>query len=596
MKKFIYILFAALLGVVSCTVNDPEIPGQEDGKVTLMMKVTFPEPIVSTKSSDMAIDPNIDNIYVATFGTEHYLNDYVQAIPCDEDGDPLSSYDGLQNGTDFYYKVTLNSTQTKRYVHVIANGPSAINYHDPEDDLMKTLTTTSPKGAYWTYFVLPNGTYDPDPVTGKNKAEDYFHNLKLIRNFARVTLSVASSVDNFTLTGYKVYNTPKQGSIAVFSEGKDSDLDGNPGYFPSYKDYTWKQLLSNYTAFMPVDDIDSDVPTSSSTYTDDSDKFIYERPDRQGDRPYIIMQGKFGDDEADTFYRLDFVDPEGNYLPILRNFEYKITLSAVTKSGVSDPSEARSSNTNVSALEETENLTDLSDGVSRIYVQWLDQAYMGADAGTKTFKYMYLRDATVTPQVSQQATLSILEGAGAAIEGTTADAAFTQSGPGADGWYTVTFTTTSGNGTSDVYTKFKVAGQTLSDPPQTLYRTITVHVLPTQQWGAHTASTSSGVINVSITLPGGLPPSLFPLEISFEDSAKLLNPNGNDMPAVIGPSIVPNNTNTSYQFVKTISYLDYQSNTTFVAKFKRINTGTGSTRLYFRNKYFQTTNNYVDIN
>ncbi|MBO4844350.1 MAG: hypothetical protein J5490_07185 [Bacteroidales bacterium] len=593
MKKIIYILFAALLGAVSCTVSEPEFPSNpEEGTVTLMMKVSFPELFVQTKSSDMAVNPNIDNIYVATFGTEHFLNDYVQAIPCDEDGNPISNYSGLENDTDFFFKVTLNSTQTKRYVHVIANGPAAVNYHDPEDELMKKLTTSGTTGAYWTYFVLPNGTYDPDPVSGDNRAENYFRNLKLIRNFARVSVSLASSVTNFSLTGYQVYNTPTHGSVAIWSENAQGSVDsGNSGYFPGYSDKTMSELLTSYTAFMPDDEINNAQPTSTTTYSNTEDKFVFERPDRDSNRPYIIMQGRYTGDSADTFYRLDFVDPDGNYLPILRNFEYKIQLTAVTKSGAADPTQAKSSNANVSALAETANLSDISDGTSRMYVQWLDQSYM--DAGQRTFKYMYLKDAGEDTR-SSLAELSIRSGAGEAIVGATASAAFTQS-LGSDGWYTVTFSTNSA-GSSEKATKFRVTG--VNDQGQKLYRDIVVHVLPTQEWGTASAAASGSNVTVTVTLPTGLPSSLFPLEISFEDSQKALNPVGLGMPAKVGPSIVPGNTNTSYQFVKTVSYLEYNpaagGSNVVTCEFKRVRND--ATRLYFYNQYFAATDNYVDIN
>ncbi len=61
MKKFFYILLAALVGAVSCNVSEPLPEQPNDGKVTLMMKVTFPELFVNVKSSDMSTTPNIDN-------------------------------------------------------------------------------------------------------------------------------------------------------------------------------------------------------------------------------------------------------------------------------------------------------------------------------------------------------------------------------------------------------------------------------------------------------------------------------------------------------------------------------------------------------
>lgn len=588
MKKILNILFIALLGAVSCTLNDPVSPDQESGKVTLMMKVSFPETFVVTKG-DMGIQPSIDNIYVAVFGTEHYLNDYVKAVPCKADGTTDgASFAGIENDKDFYFKVTLTATQTKRYVHIIANGPDHLDFNTYEDEIMKKLTTEGTKAAYWTYLVLPNGTANADG-TAAESALNALNGIRLVRNFARVHLAVAETVENFTLTGYEVFNTPTHGSIAIWNAEQAGTVDeGNSGYYPSYHTETFDNLWSNYSAFMPNDEIDATKPSASGTYTT-GDKFIFERPDRATDRPYIIIKGRYSGDGADTFYRLDFVDRDGNYLPIFRNFEYKVILTSVAKSGVADPASAKASNSNVSSITETQDLADLADGVSRIYVEWLDQTYMGA--GTQTFHYMYLKDAANDTQ-STQAKLEIIDGAGQAIDGN-----LTQSGPETEGgfknWHTVTFKTTAAATSGEKKTVFRVTGST--DDGQKLYRTITVHVLPSQSWGTPTVSSEGSAIGrkvtVTFTLPTGLPSSIFPLEIEFEDSQKKLNPNGTDMPAKVGTSIVSGNTNTSYQFVKSVSYLEYAGeggSNVLKCEFKRISTG--ATTLYFKNKYFNSTN------
>ena len=422
MKKIIYILFAALLGAVSCTVKGPDVPQpQNDGTVTLMMHVNFPEVLVDTKATTMAETPNIDNIYVAVFGGNHYLNEYVKAVPCDDQWNKKDSYGTLANDTDFYFKVTLSATTSKRFVHVFANGPSSIDF-DYEDDIMKTLTTEGTVGSYWTYLVLPHGTASiandgtPSPLP---EAEALFQNLKLIRNFARVKLNVTAS--NFELTGYQVYNTPTHGSVAVWSPYAEDQLDtANSGYFRDYYLKSFDELLDNYDGFMPNDQISSDAPTAETTYSDSEDKFVYERPLASSNRPYIMMQGRFSGDPKDTFYKLEFVDPDGNYLPLYRNHEYTLTISKVARSGAADPTQARVANANVSTMTEAQDLTDISDGLARIYVQWLDHAYM--EPGTQTFQYMYLPDAS-TITSSTQATLEITDGQGKAITGTLSQTA-----------------------------------------------------------------------------------------------------------------------------------------------------------------------------
>lgn len=592
MKKIFYLIFATLLGLVSCTINNngPEVPGQEDGKVTVLMKVTLPEVLVVSKSSDMASTPLIDNLYVATFGTDHYLNDYVKAIPCNADWTPRTDY--LVTDNVFYFKVTLTATTSKRYVHVFANGPASLDYNNTEDEIMKSLTTKNPAGSYWTYLVLNNGTAVIDEHGNADVNEDterQFANLKLIRNFARVTLD-AKNVSNFTLTGYQVFNGPKEGAIVAWSSKAAGSVDpSNSGYFKEYGNYfDIETLLKNYSPFITDNtEIDTTAPASTDRFTDPEDKYIYERPDSTSNRPYIIMQGRFQGDSQDTFYKLEFVDPDGNHLPILRNYEYEVHLSAVPKSGASTPDIAQVSNANVSSMTTTANLTDLADGTSRIYVQWLDKTYLSA--GTQSFQYMYLPDARVS--TSKKATLQILEGAGEAIDGETEDDAFlSHTGPDSNGWWTVTFKTTAA-GDEEKVTKFRVTGQTNTTPPQKLYRDITVHVLPKQDWDSDISVTSTGAnvgqtVTVTMTLPDNLPSSIFPIEIKFEDSNHVLNPNDTSMPALIGSSIA-GSTSTSFQFVKSINYLGddgYVNNKEVTCVFKRVKTG-GST-LYFQNEYF----------
>lgn len=596
MKKILYIIFAALLGAVSCSVNGPDVSQpQEEGKVTFTMKVTFPEVLIDTKASTMANTPNVDNIYVAVFGGNHYLNEYVKAVPCDDQGNKIDEYGSLDNDKDFWFKVTLSATTSKRFVHVFANGPSSLEFNKYEDEIMKTLTTEDPIGSYWSYIVLPNGTalIDPDGTPHTNPAaEALFQDLRLIRNFARVRLDVAEGV-NFDLTGFQIYNTPSHGSVAVWNDSMIDTEDDRPeatGFFKDYytKDFAWlidkNGDVPNYTPCVPVDELKPDTPSADDVF-DDQDKFVYERPDAASNRPYIIMKGTFGDDGTETFYRLELVDPDGNYLPLFRNQDYYIHLNAVSKRGVTNPSQAVTSNANVSAVASMD-LPDLSNGISRIIVEWSDQAYM--TAGEKTFKYKYLPIATNnTPEI---ATLEIREGAGSAISGTTVDTAFSQSGPDSNGWYTVTFSTTA-PGDNDKLTKFRVIG---THDDQKLYRDINVRVLKYLEWGNPTVVSSGSAlgstVDVTFTLRTGLPASIFPIEIALEDRYHYLDPLSDDMPAIIGESIVANKTDNSYQFVKTLNYLDYveSGGNVVTCKFRRVRTGTSATTLYFKNKYYQS--------
>ena len=594
MKKYLYILTALLLGAVSCSVEGPAVPDvkENDGTVDFIMKVTLPEPIEATKGA-MNDQPIIDNLYVAVFGGEGYLNDYTRAVRCDADGTNIrQDWSGITNGSSFYFKVTLTATQSLRHVHVIANGPSQLDFNTYENELMQHMTTTGTNGAYWQYFELPYGTVKADGVTPSDEAAAAFNNIKLIRNFAKVSVSVAESVTNFAITGFKVFNIATGGSVAIWNSKSEV-------YMSDYSSYsTIESLMTDYpNGFVPTEvTYDTTAPADDNTYTAE-DKYYYERPGGQEGGPFIIIKGKYGSDTYDTYYRLDFVNRDGDYLPLYRNFWYKIVLSSVAKRGPTSPVGLKASNSNVSSLIETENLSDLSDGVSRIYVMWLDQTYMAAQQNVP-FKYMYLKDAATDTQ-STAATFSFISGEGEAI--TAGNGWSTGGGTAVDaqGWKTVYFNVmepdTQNN--KEKITKFRVTGET--DDHQKLYRNITIHVLPPQQFGTATVTSAGAAIGskvtVTIPLPSGLPSSVFPLQIMFEDSNHNLNPFSTDMPANIGPTIVANRTGTSFQFVKSISYKEYTETAggSFSFEFKRIKTG--STVLYYTSEFFKTTGNSVTI-
>ncbi len=640
MKKYIYILSALLLSAIACTAEKESVTPEEanmEGKVTYIMKVTLPESIVATRATWTSLEeedankPVLRNIYVATFGTSHYLNDYTRAVRCDANGNNISQdWSGIENGQTFYFKVTLIATQSKRTVHIIGNGPEQIDFNAYESEIMTKLTTNDLVGGYWQYFELTDGTANADG-TQTTEATNKFGNVRLIRNFAKVNVTVDSRVTNFQLTGFNVYNTAMSGSYAIW---KSSDKS----FVTDYATKTFDQLLNDADlkngSMSETTTIDMTKPTKG-TYSP-AIKYLYEREHRDTDRPYVIISGKYKAENAtafdteDTYYRLDFVDVDGNYLPILRNFEYTINLTSVAKRGKTDPKDCVASNTNVSADATTASLSDLSNGVSRIYVQWLNKTYLSEQTGV-AFKYMFLKDASTNTQ-SDVATFKVLTGTDptmssawtdidedAFTEGKFVDDAITiKNGTddnnygwvsggtlGTDGWRTVFFDVNKPSASDQLSTTFRVTG--VSEDGQKLYRDITVYVLPTQEFQSvswvtdgsfSTDNASSNNVHVTIQLPAGLPSSVFPLTIVFEDNNRKLNPAGTDMPVTqvsAGESITGRTSNT-YQFEKTISYIEYGK--TIAAngykvncEFKRISDG--STNLYFTNEYFHTV--YITI-
>lgn len=637
MKKYLYIITALLLGA-GCAQKEQLSPDPvaqtEDGKVTIEMNVTIPGSQIVTKGA-MGKTPEIDNIYVAVFGGSHFLNEYALAVPVDDNGNIVTENGKLKygnaNGTPYKLRVTLTATESKRYIHVIANGPAQMDYMTTENDLMKNLTTTDNQGAYWQSFEvdgLGKRNEETDAYEPTASATSKFGDIQLIRNFALIDVQVASSVTNFQLLGFRVFNTPAEGTVAMFKKEIDSTKENYQNYsewvetteYAAMKvggnDAT-KDLLQNgfYAPFMKGGITPETAADYSATtyHAPGNPFFVYECPDGDeaaGTRAYIILYGKYGNNDP-SYYRIELVDDEGKGFPIYRNFDYTITLTAIAKNGEEHAADTRPSNVNISSSFSAENLSDISDGISRLYVQYLAKTFAGSEV-KYAFRYMYLPDAT-DETTATAATLTVPTGSGISIyvngneeddlydplykDAETAEETWTTGGQqitsGANrGWYEVYFTV---NGGSKQTSTFTVTGSrtNASGKEVKLFRNITIDVLSTLTLDGEIktyGTTVGSPVDLILTLDEGLPSSMFPIEFQISDSNGCLNPRSNDMPSGIDEE------NHGYYFTRTVNWSDYfvaatddqpaSYNTEVLCRLKRISTGTST--VYVKHPYFTT--------
>lgn len=616
MKKIYYIfLVAFLFEVVSCDQQSLQTALPEDeATVTIDMNVSFLQAMNATKGP-RADKPAIDNIYVAVFGSNHYLNDYVRAVPVslDASGEHIATY-ATENGTDYHLRVTLLATTKTRYIHILANGPDHLDYNTRED-LMLSQSTTGTESGYWAYFPLEHGTakLDGGDWVPSDDAEAAFGSVKLIRNFARV--QVKSTAANFKLTGFRVYNTAKVGSFAMpTGPAAGEDFDPNYAYdgidylstlsyagcgAPSVTDKVGFIRALPYPGYMVTgleggDFADSAAPTTNDTFYLNTYQYVYESPNlNTGSQPYIIIRGQYGtgNNIPNTYYKIEFSDENGNRVPIYRNLDYTITLTAVGKAGETNPANATTSNGNVSRT--AEELSEISDGISGLYTLYTEKslvipATMPEAQRKVTFSYQYVKDLSVTPVVSTKGSFSQYksEEKGHAINLTEAQfesltAADSQSGPDADKFYSVTFPVkTSADAQAaggDLVSSFVITGTSATGG--TLYRTIRIRVIPipTMTVTASGGSAINADVTLSLALSDNLPASIFPLTFNISDNNQCLNPKGSDMPVVIDEK-----THT-FSFVKTVTLSEYSTSHTITCALKRIKTG--GTTINVTNEY-----------
>ena len=597
MKKYIYILASLLLGLSSCTDRIPVPAPEGEATVTIDMTVSLPQVVTATKATNRASNPQIENIYVAVFGRQGYLNDYALAVPLDANGNVTNTY-ASANGQDFKLRVTLLATTSTRYIHIIANGPDQLDYQTQINDLMlgEALMTSDNKGAYWQNFTLA-GTAKLDGANWvpSDDAVAKFRNVRLIRNFARIKVESGSS--DFVVEGFKVYRTSKYGSYAMPMDDAGSSFVDAAAYiasdydtdtYPTPVEYIQKGL--GYKGYVPDAAkalIDTDDPKVGDAFTDDY-QFVYESPNTESNYPYIIVAGKYKG-AATSYYRIELVDDEGTHIPIYRNLDYTVTLSAVAKNGVSDPKNAVTSNGNVSTT--AQDLSEISDGISGLFALYTDRTYVIGDDDdpSVTFQYQYVPDLSAdktSDNYYKQA--EILEVTGDAIDGALTQGTLT------DGWYPVTFNLKKSSDAvaagKDLVSTFKVRGT--SNTGAKLFRIITVRVIRTPNYVA--ASTGPDGMNFNLGLPGDLPSSMFPIEFNVFDSNQCLNPSGTDMPVTVDSA------NKQFYYVKTVTLKDYTDNmnaagtaSVIQLKFKKVKSGT--TTVTVKSQYFPDTSGTITV-
>ena len=520
-------------------------------KVDIIFGVDLPEPV--TKA--MADDPQVQNLRVAVFGGSGYLKEYVQAEPIDL---------ATKNTTRYNYKVRLSLSDSYLKVHFIANGPATLPFKY-EDEVMSVETVSGNQDAYWQRIELPNGITakrDADGVVIKTDAGEYivsdetkahFQDIPLIRNFAKIV--VKSTTSDFTLKSYAIVNKPSMGSIAAYNKKTNS-------FVMNYQDSTMADLKEWYPGNIPAAaTIDKTIPAASAFSA--NPVYMYERPIPTEDATFLIVFGTY--DGVDYYYRIELQDANG-YYAIYRNWVYTINIKGILKPGSATPTDAANSSGSgdVSTDQKAENLTDVSDGIARIYVQYTDTTIVG-NAVPVTLKYMFLPNASSTATANGAVTGGVgveiakhqVGATGAVIDGDITRA----TDDDGQGWRTLSFTTTNAGEVTKTES-IKITGHYMNGSvPSKLFRIVTFHLMSLQTMQVicdpHDLLKGKGEeVDVLIKIPKDLPRSLFPLQLKIESSANSITPNNDNLPVSPGKSII-NNTTATYQFIKTVDYDDY---------------------------------------
>lgn len=612
MKRLSYYILL-LLSCLFCACNEvlPDGSAEEETgeKTVFVFKPTFIGDDAGEGVATKAFGNNpggdvggshIQNIYFAVFDQAGYkLSEYAKAIPM-----KLTN----SNDEECQYSVELTTTKQRRVIHIIANAPEHLPFGS-EAEVIGSLTTRFDanesdawQDAYWDRIELPKGVPSASDTQGYNEVMGILSSATLVRNFARIV--VDDKVDNgtFELTRFWITNFPDRGSIAPYNRatrafqvdyknwGKFDDLiDPGKGNYHGYSPATAK-LLS-------LDDLVARGYNLNSLAIDkNAAAFCYERETPSSNPLYLIIAGKYNGSGDESFYKIDLLNHNDEYFPLLRNFSYKVNITDVQHAGASTIEGALSSDPsgNIDASLEMKDLTNISDGVAQIFVNETS-AIIVDDNNPVQLRYKFIpdiKDATDGIANRWNSTVKRTEGgeehgpyvtitrsngstgavfATLAIDG---DGGADYDNDDQNDHYRVITLTPIQHGDDIVRTETITVTGYYWNNTRGVYESISRDVVY-QRRNKFTAEVSlepskvqklqGQQMDLVISLEAGLPSSMFSLDFRVEAAGLTVTTSGaNSLPVEVHASNIPGNEipgkgpKPAYSFIKTISWTEYK--------------------------------------
>jgi uncharacterized protein YjdB len=576
MKRLIYIL-SIIFFTSACfdEIGNEKVIVDADGKVRVEFSVIIPD-AGGNVTKAMAEQPQLERLFLAVFNEAGYIEEYVSTDLSAESNDK----------SIYTFTASLTSSASPRIIHFIGNGPARenIEFGTEEEDLAK-IFAKRPEDMYWQRLVVE--------TISKDNISEALSFVKLVRNFAKISLAAGSN-SGITVKRFKVVNTYDKGYAAAYNvntadfveffdeNNKIKDIGNLSDYIPLIP--TSASLISlNDAEWMDLEDED----TSNDSY------YAYERELPLDNPVYIIAQleyGNEGDSAKSGYFKLELTDKDGNYFPLIRNHEYLITINAVIADGYNTPEDAAlSTSGNVSTSLGTASLTYISDGIASLEVDYTEKVVTISSDNQQpvarlNFEFKPDAGGTVDNSLVNATVNSDQSASGPAISNIVNSETYKT-----DGYIDVALNTTSSITKTQSIT---LTGKyTLEDGTSSyLSRKVRFIVMPKQTM---TVTCVPGEVEVvqnapfelHITLPGGLPSSMFPLELCIESERGTVQPN-ESLPCVSQESISGSG-KPSYHYVKTLNWADYlkEGGKDIICRLKS-NTAKSASTIFVKSEHF----------
>lgn len=564
MKKImLFITSLFLLLFTACQEEDwgTHTPALEKGES--LFSFSLPEPVTATRAA-LGETPEVEHLHVLVFNEKGFFLANAKATV-------VSQPDaGTGIGT---FKVKLPVSNRSCHLHFVANadydmeGKSWPTYvsTDTESTILGAMTTGENRAAYW-------GTVSVDHISDKGITLD--KPVELIRNFAKVTLKT-STVDNYQIESYTVYNCPTEGLLAPFNpyDGSFADFvsltnDDPYGNFvkdhPDYRGTTKGEIAAN------------ELPAETAWKKPTESFYVYERNQDNSDIPTaLVLKARNTTSNQSFYYKLDLIQFDNKTYKtttynLFRNFAYDVTVNAIKADGytyASDAVQAAASN-NLAASVQVSKVKKITDGKHTLEVSTIDTLIVKTDPLVLKFKYMEGEtDRTKTEDVQVHYEKS------SAFSNITVDKS------------KGTITLTPQTSLPEVMQSQEITVATKSG----LTRRIVVRVHEPYRFVSVdcqrlVAASQHQSFVLMTELPMGLPTAIFPLTLRIDMTNNTLYPDAsmNRFPVDVVDA-------KNYVYQVEVDYNSYRQNRTMYSYFKT-NTSQSATQISVEGTYFKESN------
>lgn len=562
MKKImLFITSLFLLLFTACQEEDwgTHTPALEKGES--LFSFSLPEPVTATRAV-LGETPAVEHLHVLVFNEKGFFLANAKAT--------VVTQPDAGTGT---FKVKLPVSNRSCHLHFVANadydmeGKSWPTYvsTDTESTILGAMTTGENRAAYW-------GTVSVDHISDKGITLD--KPVELIRNFAKVTLKT-STVDNYQIESYTVYNCPTEGLLAPFNpyDGSFADFvsltnDDPYGNFvkdhPDYRGTTKGEIAAN------------ELPAETAWKKPTESFYVYERNQDNSDIPTaLVLKARNTTSNQSFYYKLDLIQFDNKTYKtttynLFRNFAYDVTVNAIKADGytyASDAVQAAASN-NLAASVQVSKVKKITDGKHTLEVSTIDTLIVKTDPLVLKFKYMEGEtDRTKTEDVQVHYEKS------SAFSNITVDKS------------KGTITLTPQTSLPEVMQSQEITVATKSG----LTRRIVVRVHEPYRFVSVdcqrlVAASQHQSFVLMTELPMGLPTAIFPLTLRIDMTNNTLYPDAsmNRFPVDVVDA-------KNYVYQVEVDYNSYRQNRTMYSYFKT-NTSQSATQISVEGTYFKESN------